>query len=238
MPDQAQTVNPWTRLRQLQRTLGPLDGLLYVISRVLERLSGGRVRIVRFRLVAQPIGSGAAPVVRPDASTVVAATPAGSPLVGAFPRPPEVIRARYAGGAECFSAVVRSAFAGYIWFRRGSYDEDVVRCRYVLAAPDCSVWDFDVYVEPRYRLGRTMARLWHAVDSHLAGQGVRWSFSRISTFNPGSLAAHARLNTVDCGSATFLCLGPLQLSLLSAAPFVHLSLSDQQRPSIRLAPPT
>ena len=76
-----------------------------------------------------------------------------------------------------------------------------------------------------------------AVDAHLAEQGIQWSFSRISAFNAASTGAHARLGTVDCGSATFLCVGALQLALLTTPPFVHLSFSNRQRPSMRLAPP-
>lgn len=227
----------WHKLRRPLATLGIGNGLLYQASRALARASAGSVRLLRYRIVAQPIGNAALGALRADSQTLVRPCTIDSPLVAAFPRPPQVIAKRYADGAECFTAVVRDAFAGFIWFQRVAYDEDEVRCRYVLADPQHSVWDFDVHVEPPYRLGRTLARLWQAVDAHLAAQGVLWSFSRISAFNAASIAAHARLGTVDCGSATFLCIGPLQISLLSMRPFVHLSLSNRQRPSMRLSPP-
>ena len=229
--------NLWRSIGQAVRSLGVADGLLYLASRVFERISFGTIRLLRYRFIAQPIGYSAATVMRADSATIVLPTPPESPLVAAFPRPPQVLRRRYEGGAECFAAMVRTAFAGFIWFQRVAYEEDEVRCRYVLAAPERCVWDFDVYVEPRFRFGRTLARLWHAVDTHLAKQGIQWSFSRISAFNANSIAAHTRLGIVDCGSATFLCVGALQIAVLSTPPFMHLSFSSRHRPSIRLSPP-
>ena len=132
---------------------------------------------------------------------------------------------------------MKGSFGGYIWISRGQHAEDEVRCRYILASPERSAWDFDVYVEPRLRLGRTLARLWWHVDQALAGEGVRWCFSRISLFNSGSLAAHQRLGAVRLGTAVFLVLGPAQLAVLSVAPFVHASWGNSPGPQIRLAPP-
>ena len=237
MPLTDSIARPWRQLRQAVLKLGVFNGFLYALSRLLARATGGAVRLQRYLIVAQPIGNGSQPALRIDTSTEVAPTLPDNPLVATFPRPPKIIRARYAGGASCFSATVRSAFAGFIWIQHGAYEEDEVRCRYVLADPECCVWDFDVYVEPRYRFGRTLARLWQAVDSRLAEQGVRWSFSRITVFNPESIAAHSRLGIVNCGSASFLCVGPVQLSVLTTSPFVHLSFSSRQRPLLRLFPP-
>lgn len=225
------------RWRALRAQLGSTDALLYLVDRVLQKASGGRARLVRYRIVAQPVGRADVKKLRADASTVLALTPGDSPLLSHFPRPPQVIRQRYASGSQCLSAIVNGTFAGYIWWQHGRYEEDEVRCSFVLASPGTCVWDYDVYVEPRYRLGRTMARLWQAVDEHLAAQGIAWTLSRISTFNPGSLAAHARLGTETCAHATFLVLGPLQLAFLGQAPFVHLSWRDDQRPQLRLGPP-
>ena len=35
--------------------------------------------------------------------------------------------------------------------------------------------------------------LWGKANQHLRNEGVEWSFSRISAFNPGSLHAHSKL---------------------------------------------
>ncbi len=224
-------------IRTVFKQLGPVDGSLYLGTRLLERLSGGRMRLVKYRLVAQPIGRGDGPPMRADPATVIQDIPAGAAVAAAFPRPPEIIARRYAAGATCTAALVRGEFAGFIWLQRQRYEEDEVRCSFVLDAPERCVWDFDVYVEPRYRIGRTMARLWGHVDAEQAAHGVRWSFSRISAFNPASLASHARLGIVDCGSALFLVAGPMQLSLLPRFPYVHLSASAHNVPVWRMRPP-
>jgi GNAT superfamily N-acetyltransferase len=224
-------------LRSVFKQMGRVDGSLYLGSRVLERFSGGRLRIVKYRLVAQPIGRAAGPALRADPATVMQDIPQGAALAAAFPRPPEIIARRYEAGATCTAALVRGEFAGFIWLQRGRYEEDEVRCSFVLETPAICVWDFDVYVEPRYRIGRTMARLWGHVDAEQAARGVRWSFSRISAFNPASLASHARLGIVDCGSALFFVAGPLQLSVLPRFPYLHLSAGDSSAPVWRLRPP-
>lgn len=214
---------------------GRLVALLYVLHRALQAARIGRV--LPYALVAQPIGHGAYAAVRDDPATVVRLAAPGDALVAQFPRPEAVNLARWSRGAQCHVCTVKGQFAGTIWIQRGRYDEDEVRCEYVLAAPAHSVWDFDVYIEPRRRLGRSLGRLWKAVDAQLAAQGVQWSFSRISLFNAASLTAHARLGTVQVGRAVFVVLGPLQLALASVAPRVHLGWRPGMRPRYRLAPP-
>ncbi|GAB3267164.1 GNAT family N-acetyltransferase [Chitinimonas naiadis] len=217
--------------------MGPVNGGLYLLSRLLDRLGGGRIRLVKYYIVAQPVGLDEVAKVRPDASTQIDPALPGSPVVRDFPRPEAVIQQRFQRGAECHVAMVKGVFAGFLWLCRGAYDEDEVRCRFVLMDAARSAWDFDVYVEPRFRLGRTMARLWQAADQRLADQGVAWTFSRISAFNPDSLAAHGRLGIVKCHSVLFMVFGRLQLSLLPQWPYVHLSTSDLSPPEIRLSLP-
>lgn len=221
-------------LRALIRERGAPLALLYLVHRVLDRLSQGRARIVPYRLVAQPIGQAIA--VRDDPHSVVRRIAPGDPLAAAFPRPAAVNAARWAAGATCHALTIKGAFAGTIWTQSDAYDEDEVRCRYVLAEPGRSVWDFDVYVEPRHRLGRAMARLWKAVDDDLAARGVRWSFSRISMFNPESMNSHARLGARPVGWVVFFCMGPWQAGLLSQAPWLHFG-GTGRRPQVMLLPP-
>ncbi|MFY7855052.1 MAG: hypothetical protein ACOVQT_02835 [Rubrivivax sp.] len=225
---------PLQALRTLVRQQGPGPAALYVLHRVLGRLSGGRLRIVPYRLVAQPVGQGVD--VRDDPASIVRVVTAQDPITQAFPRPAAVNAARWAAGAQCHALTVKGSFAGTVWTQRHAYDEDEVRCRFVMTEPAVSVWDFDVYVEPRLRLGRAMARLWKAVDADMAAQGVRWSFSRISMFNPESLNSHARLGARPVGWAVFFCAGPAQLALLPRAPWVHVS-ARRGGPVLALRPP-
>lgn len=225
------------RLRVLVAELGLPVACLYLLHRLSVRLSAGQARLVAYALCAQPIGAGQPAALRADPQTLIAAVSASDPICASFPRPASVLRQRFDAAARCYVARVKGSFGGYIWISRDRHAEDEVRCQYILAAPQHSAWDFDVYVEPKLRLGRTLARLWRHVDQTLADEGVRWSFSRISLFNSGSLAVHQRLGAVRLGTALFLVLGPAQLALLSVAPFVHASWGNSPGPCIRLAPP-
>lgn len=210
---------------------------LYVLHRLLQALRLGRV--VPYALVAQPIGGDVYRMTRDDPSTLVRRVGADDPVALRFPRPRQVNAVRWAAGADCHVCEIKGEFAGTIWIQHGAYDEDEVRCRFELADPETSVWDFDVYVEPRYRIGRTMARMWKAVDRELAAQGVRWSFSRISVFNAASLRSHARLGAVVVGRATFVEIGPLQLAWCTAGgPAWHACLPGSAGPTVRLEAPS
>lgn len=227
----------WRQAITLRRQLGGIDALLYALHRMLERLSGGRARIIRYHIVAQPLGRAPTQTLRTDGKTRIVAVTRGHPLVDAFPRPAAVIERRFAEGARCICATIDGQFAGYLWWKTERYVEDETRCTYVLAQPSRSVWDFDVYVAPRYRLGRTLARLWQEADRRLADQGMMWSFSRISAFNPDSIAAHSRLGIVRRGTATFLIIGRLQLAFMPRAPYLHLSTSEHRTPELTLELP-
>ena len=79
--------------------------------------------------------------------------------------------------------------------------------------------------------------LWQAVDSHLQADGIECSFSRISFLNPASMAAHRRMHAPRVGTAVFLSLGSLQVSLFSMSPFVHVGARHHSLPTVRLNVP-
>lgn len=213
---------------------GRLARGLYLLHRGLSRLSGGRVSLPIYLFCAQPIAAGAVAGLRQQSDVVVRKVAADDPLVEAFPRSPAIVRQRYANGAICYAVTVKNEFAGHIWLNRLHYDEDEVRCRYCL--PDSqSVWDFDVYVAPRFRVGRTMARLWDATAADLHAGGVRWSFSRISLYNPGSVRSHERLGAVHLATGVFLKMGALEVALFSRRPWPHVSVKG--RPEFQMPPP-
>lgn len=222
-------------LRATVAELGSGLTALYALHRLLQILRIGRV--VPYTLVAQPIGSGIYAGVRDDPSTTVQIAGPESPIKADFPRPPAINALRWAAGAICHACLVKGHFAGTIWIQRSRYEEDEVRCDYLLPDGESCVWDFDVYVAPEFRSGRTMARLWKAVDTNLASQGVRWSASRISRFNSASLRSHQRLGAVEVGRLTFFVIGPWQLMWDSQARRSHLSLSPRNRPVVRLHAP-
>lgn len=216
-------------IRGLHRWAGELGALgtaLYVLHRGLQAISGGAWRVVPYRFFAQPIGRKDRPALRVDPATWIGLLSSNDPLSSALPRPPAVIAARFAVGALCYAATVKGRFAGTIWIARGHYDEDEVRCRYELADPASCAWDYDVFVDPGFRLGRTMARLWQHVDAELAADGVCWSFSRISMFNAASVASHARLGARPTGWSLFLCLSTFQVAISSLRPHFHCGVRN------------
>jgi hypothetical protein len=224
-------------IRSAFAQFGPGSGLLYLFGRTLQRFSGGRAKIVRYHFVAQPVPTSPLAAMRPSAKTRVRLVTREDPVVAHFPRPRGVLQRRFDSGAECLVIESDGEFAGFLWLAYRSYDEDEVRCRYRLAHPESSAWDYDVYIVPRFRIGRSFARLWTAANAHLSGQGIKWSISRISAFNPDSLAAHRALGIRPIGTATFICLGPLQLSFFASAPYLHLGMSHTDSPAISLQPP-
>lgn len=212
--------------------------ILYLVSRALARATGGWARLVCYQLVAQPTPGAPGWLCHSSGqSSIVRRIEATDPLVAQFPRPPEVIARRFNDGAICLAATSGERFTGYLWLIHGAYEEDEVRCRYELVEYEISVWDFDVYVEPAFRIGRTFARLWDAANVYMTEKGVSWSFSRISVFNVESLSAHARLGLHRLFPAFFLCFGRVQITIIGIPPFIHVSGSERSRPILRLRPP-
>jgi hypothetical protein len=209
----------------------------YWAHRALQRLSGGRAALHVHLFCAQPVGSHAHDAIKDDPSCVTRRVQPDDPLLAGAPRPQHILRSRFAESSTCDLTTVKGEFAGYIWLARGTYVEDEFRCRFVLPAEPASVWDYDVFVVPRFRTGRTLARMWKSVDRQLAAEGVQWSYSRISLFNPTSVRTHERMGARLVARGWFLVLGPLQLAVLTIRPFVNLGMSSSPGPELRLPVP-
>lgn len=220
-----------SKLHKLRTEMGALNALLYLMHRVLFKMSGGRAGIERFIFVAQPVP--AQPYISPGKATtsVIKMLSQGDPLLTQCMRPADVIAARFAQGAICLAIIKETRLQAAIWLIHGHYDEDVVRARFVLPTSGTAAWDFDVYVAPKYRLGFTFLRLWDAANAYLRDAGVLWSYSRITAFNLGSLASHSRLGASPFGNATFLTLGPIQIMISTLRPRLHISLG-KSRPDL------
>lgn len=194
----------------------------------------GHGRVIRYYIVAQPVPVPPVATCRLSDAEKVQQVAAEEQIVSTFPRPAEVLRHRFERGHVCLAASSKGVFSGFLWFAHNYYEEDEVDCRFVLAEPKSSVWDYDVHVEPQFRLGRTFARLWDNANQYLAASGVRWSFSRISAFNRQSLLSHQRLGSRTLASLTFICVGPLQLAFMSCQPYITLSWSGVGRPTVKV----
>lgn len=225
----------WASLRRTFRQLGAADALLYYLSEVMLRASGRRARVVRYYIVAQPVAA-AATAPSAQSSLIVTQLRPGDCALATLPRAASVIEARFANGDVCLAVFSKGVLAGFLWLAFGTYEEDEVRCRYQLLDPRLA-WDYDVHIEPAFRMGRSLARLWGAANDLLRSVGVRWSLSRISAFNPASMAAHARMGARRVHSLTVICIGPLQLAFETGRRLPNMSLKAASRPVLRLAAP-
>lgn len=216
------------------RQLGWRDAAWHALARLLQNVPGGRCALHRYQFVAQAVapgnlcgGRGKAIVVTPCLSSDALPPEPLRP-----PRRQEALQYRFGQGARCLLASTPGArLAGWLWMLHGACQEDEVRARYVLPSPQSS-WDLDVWVQPEQRGGLVFARLWEEANALLHAQDVRWSCSRISRFNRASMAAHARLGTLDLGTATFLRCGRWQWMLASLPPYLHLSRRPEVFPRL------
>jgi hypothetical protein len=223
--------------KQAVRRIGIVNAMLWATARGVALASSGRCVVHRYYFVAQPVpdkptvASGRAPGI------VIRLVDPSDPLVKQFPRPPNVIASRFRMKAHCLAAEKDGRFAGFIWLKEREYPEDEVRCVYRLDPVGNPVWDFDVHIEPAFRYGRTFIRLWEAANAWMRERNHCWTLSRISAFNPDSLAAHRRLGTVRVGSALFVRTKRVQIAVLDRRPFVHIGWRADQVPCLLLRAP-
>ena len=112
--------------------------------------------------MAQPVAASASAL---DAGAIsIAPVSPDDRIVKQFPRSADVIDRRFRDDAICLVARKGDEFAGYLWLKLRGYEEDEVRCRYVPVPERSTAWDFDIYVAPPYRMGRTFTRMWSAAN--------------------------------------------------------------------------
>jgi hypothetical protein len=223
-------------LLDLIRRIGAVNAALFVVARVLERLTRGRARIFKYYFMAQPVPR------QPNASAraagiVVEEMREGDPRLALFDRPTAELARRFAASSRCFAAWQGATLTGFLWFSERGYDEDEVRCTFRVDPADRSVWDLDVHVMPRFRLGRTFALLWDSAFTAMRARGVRWTISRVSAFNAESIRAHQRLGAQRTGWAVFFLFGSFQFTLTSLRQLKCGSLEQGAYPVILVRAP-
>ncbi|MBA2689444.1 MAG: N-acetyltransferase [Burkholderiales bacterium] len=188
----------------------------------------------KYYFVSQPIP--AQPLLPPSrgSSIEVNLIDESHPLVSGLPRPLGVVARRFASGSLCFLATKEAHFVGFLWLHLASYSEDEVRCVFTPLPAGLTVWDYDVHVEPEYRNSFAFARLWDTANQFLREKGVKWSASRISAFNAGSINSHVRLGAFPVASAYFFSGRHRQLLLSGTHPYVHYSADEEKIPEIKL----
>lgn len=216
------------RINQSVTQLGWLNASLYLLGRLLSRISNDRCAIYKYYFVAQGIGFGK--LCRGRGKKInVRRYLIFEELPPAYPRPSEILRQRYMRGALSLAAFSDDNLIGFLWLSFIGYQEDEVRAHYNLA--EGQAWDFDVWVTPETRVGLVFSRLWDEAHLLLESRAVRWSCSRISAFNSASIRAHARMGMIKLGSATFLRCGNWQWTSSTLAPYFHISRHSGSFPS-------
>jgi hypothetical protein len=225
-----------TRLAGLFREFGWAAGTAYVVDRVLRKLSP-RLGLYVYEFMVQPIG-GEKPLLPPNLSRNLAFREIvkGDPEIAEMPAREDIKARRFEQGARCLGAYRKGALIGYLWYATGRYEEDEVRCDYVLVDRAASIFDFDLYVLPQYRLGVGFLGVWHGANELLGPQGVKYTFSRLTRFNVASRRAHAHLGWKRVGVGVFLQVWGLELMASSVAPFVGITFGQSQRITLRLRP--
>jgi len=218
--------------RELRREIGTGNALLYLASRVLGAVTRGKVRLVKYYITAQPIpGHELTP---PRRGRQIVVEEASADQVWSLPaeRPRHVLEARLRNGGRCLIARKDSLPVGFQWFTLVDYTEDEVRCVFHLEPRDRCAWDYDIFVSPKWRVQPVFSRLWDKCNEILRTAGVSLALSRINAFNKASRQAHERIGARIVGWALFICLGHVQLALLSSRPWIHVSFSERDLPVI------
>lgn len=213
--------------------LGWTPASIYALNRTMERLGLG-TRVYYYYLLAQPVPEST--ILPPGLGRTITVREIleGDPALARMPVPDRVLHRRFAQPSVCLGAFKESELVAYLWLCFGAYDEDEVRCKFVPQPKGRAVWDFDVYVFPRHRIGLGFACLWDEANARLRAKGVATSFSRVSAFNPISRRSHQRMHARIVGTAIYLVAKPMQLMLSNRRPFVHLSLREATQPTIDL----
>jgi hypothetical protein len=217
------------------RQFGLVAGLLYTIDRVLGRISGN-LRLQYFEILVQPIPE--KPLLSPALAKrfEVREIRAGDAEIHLMPARTDIKEQRFRQNAMCLGAFDKGRLAGYIWLCFRQYEEDEARCTFILIPEQASVFDFDLYIFPQYRMGLAFMAVWHGANEYLRGIGVRQSYSRLTRFNLASRRAHEHLGARRIAHTCFLQAWRLELMFATIWPYVHFSVGPGDRVRLRLRP--
>lgn len=221
------------KIRSTHNELGTFDTVLYMMDKLLSKVTFGNCTLHKYYITHQPVA--VHPSVPPNKALDidVKQISADSPALQAIDRPLSVLQQRAKQGGICFAAFKRGEFAGNIWLNIDKYIEDEVRCIYVLSPSGCSAWDYDVFVQPRYRLSYVFAKLWDSANQFMADREIHSVYSRINYYNIRSLQSHKRLGSKVVGSAYFLNVFNCQVLLSRKfSPYIHFSINNNCKPEL------
>ena len=223
------------KLAGVYREYGLVLGLIYGVDRVLRRFSS-RLRIHLYQFMVQPITAKPLLPARFSSRYQIREINRGDAELALMPARPEIRQSRFDQHACCLGAFSNGRLVGYIWFCFGQYEEDEVRCDYLLPSGNKAVFDFDLYIFPEHRMGLAFVAIWQAANDYLRARGIERTFSRLTRFNLASERAHNHLGWKAIGRAFFLAVGPVEMMLATLRPYVHASWSRTNRVRLKLYP--
>ena len=223
------------KIRGVFRQFGVAVGLLYAIDRFFQRLSSN-LRLYAYEFMVQPIHTKPLVPARFTKSLEIREIKRGDPEVELMPARADIKQSRFDQNAVCLGAFQNGQFIAYMWFCFRMYEEDEVRCTYVVTPESQAVFDFDLYIFPEHRLSLAFIGLWNGANRYLAERGIRYTFSRLTRFNVGSRRAHDHLGWKRVGRAVFVQACGIEVMMATVFPYLHLSLGTANRVRVKLRP--
>jgi hypothetical protein len=212
-------------------------GVFESVARGVRRVSGGRVRLLQYLIMAQPVPPAAGRPAGAVRGITVERVEPGHHLLSQFPHRAEALRKRFAQQAICHAAHRDGELVGYLWLQETPFADRDAGCVFVPAPTGRVAWDYDLWIAPSWRMSRAFQRLWEEAHGYLRARDVEWTFSCVSSFNRASLASHRRLGARLVSRAWILRVGARQLAAFTQPPFVDLCLLSGVRATLEVRPP-
>jgi len=221
------------KIRQNLDELGIMNALLYLFNKLLYRVSFKKVFLHKYHITRQPVITQKLVQTNKALDIEIRQINADDELLRQMDRPFGTLQTRFDRGGECFVALKRGKFAGNLWLNFECYQEDEVRCTYMLRPAGKAAWDYDVFVVPEFRFSYAFAKLWDHANAVMFQRGILYVYSRINFYNISSLRAHKRLGSEIIGSIVFITIGNCQLSISTRfKPFLTISLNKNTFPEL------
>jgi len=209
-------------------------GFYYLVDKVLSRISPS-FKLYSYDFVVQPIGSDPLLPKTFVKNLEIREIVQGDPEIERMPIRPGMAQFRFDQNSICLGAFKKGAAIAYMWFCFRSYQEDEIRCNYVLSPSEESVFDFDFYVYPEHRLGIAFLGLWNGANEYLHKLGIKYTYSRVARTNITSSRVHKKLGMKKIGSAVVLKIGSIETMWSSITPRFNLSINKKDRANILLS---
>lgn len=219
----------------LFKELGFFAGLLYTTGRVLAKISPS-LRLYFYEIMVQPIPEKPLVPARLTKNLEIREIKRGDPEVDLMPARADIKETRFKQNAICLGAFQKGRFIGYMWFCSYAYEEDEVRCTFLLSPVKEAVFDFDFYLFPEHRMGLGFIGMWNGANKFLNSRGIKYTFSRLTRTNIASRRAHNHLGWKCVGRTLFLQAWRVQFMAATIFPYLHLSFGNSGRVQLKLRP--